>query len=82
VKLYDGQNDRVLDDVTVYLERHEAEQLRSYLQQLLDDPSIHHLHLSSTDYQRELTVTIYYRENADQMATFDERSRRLILEDE
>jgi hypothetical protein len=39
VKLYDGQNDRVLDDVTVYLERHEAEQLRSYLQQLLDDPT-------------------------------------------
>ena len=82
MRLFDERNDQALEEFTLYLERQEAEQLVSYIEQLLADPSIHHIHLSSPDYQRELTVTIYDVNNADHLETFDVRSRRLILDDE
>jgi hypothetical protein len=67
-----------LDGVGLYLIREEAIQLQSYLEQLLADPGMHHAHLSSYDYQKEVTVSIYDVANLE---GFDERSKKLIKED-
>ena len=67
-----------LSDVIIYLTEDEAQSMIGALQEMLADPKDHHRHLNDEDYQHEITVTIYRPEN---LHTFDERSRRLILED-
>jgi hypothetical protein len=79
LRILDEESDKKLDRVCVYLTKEEAVQLRGYLNQLLDNPGLHHSHLSSSDYRKEVTVCIYTNDN---LSAFDERSRKLILNDE
>lgn len=78
MRIYDPRQSRRLDAIGLFLTREEALQLRSYLEQLLADPGMHHVHLSSDDYQKEVTVSIYDMANLE---GFDERSKQLIRED-
>jgi hypothetical protein len=52
----DTANSRELHHVGLGLTEAEARELHDTLQTLLDDPSERHEHVSSSDYQRELTI--------------------------
>ena len=78
MRILDPRHSKRLDGVGLYLTREEAIQLQSYLGQLLADPGMHHVHLSSDNYQKEITVSIY---NMANLEDFDERSKKLIKED-
>lgn len=79
MRILDNESDKKLDNVSMFLTKEEAVQLRGYLNQLLDNPALQHSHLSSADYQKEITICLYTEDN---LSTFDERSKNLILNDE
>ena len=79
MRILDDEANRKLDNVSIFLTKEEAIQLRSYLDQLLSNPELQHLHLSSADYQKEVTVSIY---NENNLSGFNERVKNLILNDE
>lgn len=78
MRILDQENDRSVKMVTLYLTKSEAAELRDSLEHILADPFSRHEHTSSNDYTKEVTVCIY---DPDHLAQFDERSKRLILED-
>lgn len=78
MRILDNESYEKLDNVTLYFTREEAMQLKSYLNQLLDAPDSQHRHLSSSDYQKEVTICIY---EEDQLDGFSPRSIKLIKED-
>jgi hypothetical protein len=78
MRILDQDNDRPVNAVTLYLTKSEASELRDSLEDILADPVGRHEHTSSNDYAKEITVCIY---DLDHLASFDERSKRLILED-
>jgi hypothetical protein len=63
LRILDDESDRKLDNVSIFLTKEEAVQLRSYLIQLLDNPKLQQCHLSSTDYQKEITICLYDEKN-------------------
>ena len=54
MRILNDESDKKLDNISIFLTKEEAIQLRGYLNQLLDDPKLHHAHLSSKDYQKEI----------------------------
>jgi hypothetical protein len=58
MKIDDVANERELQNVGLGLTVSEATELRDTLETLLGDPGPRHEHVSSHDYQRELTVWI------------------------
>ena len=59
MRILDDESDKKLDNVSIFLTKEEAVQLRGYLNQLLDNPKLQHSHLSSSDYQKEITICLY-----------------------
>jgi len=78
MRLLDEDRDTKLDRVTIYLTRPEAEELMSDLRMALANPKGHHAHISSEDFQKEITVCIY---DNNLLGDFNERSKRLIKDD-
>jgi hypothetical protein len=78
LRILDDEADKKLNNISVFLTKEEAVQLRSYLNQLLENPKLHHVHLSSNDYQKEITVCIY---NEESLENFHSRAIKLIKED-
>jgi len=58
MRIDDVVNQRDLRHVGLGLTESEAVELRDALDTLLDDPEPRHEHVSSADYERELTVWI------------------------
>jgi hypothetical protein len=56
MKIDDTRNNRELSHVGLGLTEMEARELRDTLDTLLADPGERHEHVSSSDFQRELTV--------------------------
>ena len=57
MRIEDLDDGRRFNNIGVALTRDEAEELRDSLKQLLADPSpVRHEHVSSADFQTELTV--------------------------
>jgi hypothetical protein len=79
MRILDDKSDKKLDAVSIFLTKKEAIQLRGYLNQLLINPGLQHFHLPSSDFQKEITICLYTEDN---LATLDERSKKLILNDE
>jgi len=81
MRISDDATDKKLDKVTLFLTESEALQLEDYLKQFLKKPKDkgYHFHLSSEDYQKEITVCIY---NPKNISTLHHRAQKLILEDE
>ncbi|QVL57765.1 MAG: hypothetical protein KFB93_01435 [Simkaniaceae bacterium] len=75
--LNDDSNEK-LNNVSFFLTKQEAIQLHSDLQALIADPSKQHTHISSDDYQKEITVCIYDEKD---LSGLHERVKNLILED-
>lgn len=78
MRILDEVSDKALNRVTLYLTLSEARELRDAIESLLATPENHHQHISSADFKKEITVTIY---DSQPIESFDERSRRLIRND-
>ena len=78
MRILDDKSDKKLDTVTLFLTQEEALQLRSDLDQLLAKPQLHHTHLSSENYQKEITVCVY---DGEKLQGFHPRAIKLIKED-
>ena len=79
MRILDDNADKKLDTISIFLTKEEAVQLRGYLNQLIDKPKMQHAHLSSEDYQKEMTVCIYDEKDLE---GFHPRSIKLIEKDE
>ena len=62
MRIDDVANERELRHVSLGLAESEAIELRDALNTLLGDPEPRHEHVSSADYDRELTVWIVRKE--------------------
>ncbi|MEQ1921437.1 MAG: hypothetical protein ABL952_02910 [Pyrinomonadaceae bacterium] len=77
MRILDQESDKALKEIALFLTLSEAEELRDSLDSMLKNGS-HHEHLSSNDFEKELTIAIYPGKSID---SFDERARRLIDND-
>ena len=78
MRILNDDTDEKLDRLTLYLTRSEAEELKGSLEDLLKHPDHNHSHTPSEDYQKEVTVCIY---DIQKLSEFDERSKKIILQD-
>ena len=78
MRILDDESDKKMDNISIFLTKEEAIQLRGYLTQLLENPKLQHSHLSSADYQKEITICLY---DEKRLENFNERSIKLIKED-
>jgi hypothetical protein len=79
LRILDEDSDKRIDNVCIFLTKDEAVELRDDLNQLLDNPKLHHTHLSNADYQKEITICLY---NEKDLQGFHPRAIKLIKEDE
>ncbi|MBM4344444.1 MAG: hypothetical protein FJ100_13830 [Deltaproteobacteria bacterium] len=79
MRILEDNSDKSLTAVSIFLTRAEAAELRDALVALLDGNGEGHEHVSSADFQKEITVAIYDDNNWIQ---FNERVQRLIVDDE
>ena len=75
MKIFDEQNDRILDSITIYLTPSEAHQLGDFAKQLSLHPEDHHAHVDNLDSSVEITIAVYTPENINQ---FDVKSRAIL----
>ena len=69
-----------LDSAILYLKKNEVVELIGALEDLLNSSGdAYHRHVNDADYTHEITVAIYDENN---LSGFDNRSKRLILEDD
>jgi len=74
-----NENDIEMPSVTLLLKRHEMVQLIGYAEQLLQSGPGDHSHLSSDDYTREITLSLY---DPSDTSMFHESIRPLIAQAE
>ncbi len=80
MRIYSLDSDAKINKVILYLTPDEAKELKGSLEDILSDSKKHrHEHIPDNEYKREITVCIYKEDN---LSSFDERSRKLILNDE
>ena len=82
MRLLDEDSDRTIKSLALYLTPKEAESARNALENLLAwhaQGNIEHVHLDDREYEHHLTLVLYTPEQA---GAFQERWRRLIVEDE
>ena len=78
MRILDDESNKKLDNVSFFLTEQEAIQLHSDLQELITNRKKHHAHISSDDYQKEITICIYDEKN---LSGFHDRAKTLIRED-
>ena len=82
MRIYSEDTDKKINRVILYLTIDEAQELKDSLELIINNSEKHHHeHIPDRedDFKREITVCIYREDN---LSTFDERSRELILKDE
>jgi len=79
VRILDNDNDKKLDTVGLFLTKEELIQLKADIDSLIQNPKNQHTHLSSEDYQKEITVCIYDPKNLEGL---HDRCKFLIEKDE
>lgn len=77
MKILNEDENKSLDQVTIYLTLAEAQELRDSLESLLSNPIGHHEHIPNNDFSKELTVCIYDLNDIEQ---FNEQSKKIIQE--
>jgi hypothetical protein len=78
MRIYNVDSDKSLDDVTLYLTIDQAREMKNKLEGLIKQPAKSHSHISSDDFQKEITICIYDPNKLDHLS---KRSKTLILED-
>lgn len=66
--IVDDETDKSLSSVTVLLNKTELQELIGYAEQLLENPSSQHHHISSVDYQKEITICFFDPEKIDEFS--------------
>ena len=82
MRIYNEDTNKKVNKVILYLTPDEAQELKDSLELIIDNnKKHHHEHIPDREdnFRREITVCIYRK---DDLSGFDERSRRLILNDE
>jgi len=79
MRILDETSDKSLKNLILYLTFNEASELRDSLDELLKKPLNNHAHISNENFQKEITVCIY---DIDNLKGFNERSRKLIVNDQ
>jgi hypothetical protein len=80
MRIYNVDTDTKVNEIILYLTPDEAKEMKYALEQVISDSKKHHhKHISDSEYKTEITVCIYKEDN---LSTFDERSKKLILNDE
>ncbi len=80
MRILDDDLDKKIDSVTILLTRDELQQLIGYAKQIIENNEIDHCHVSSSDYQKEVTICIYDAKNY--IGIFSPRIEKLIIKDE
>ena len=75
--ILDEETDTSKKSIILYLTKREALELKNSIEDLLKE-SHQHSHISSEDYQKEVSICLY---NPSDLTEFNDRSKRLILED-
>ncbi len=78
MRILDQNNDKALNNITIYLQLEEAIELRDSLNYAVSRPLNYHSHVPSVDYSKEITICIYDSSNIE---NFDERSKKIIVDD-
>ena len=79
MRIYNADTDKKANNVILYLTPEEAKEMKDSLEALLKNEKHHHEHIPDSDFKKEITVCIYRKDN---LSSFDERSKKLILYDE
>lgn len=79
MRILDEISDKSLENIILYLTLAEASELRDSLDELLNKPLNNHAHISSENFQKEITVCIY---DMDNLKGFNQRSIDLIKDDQ
>lgn len=82
MRIYNEDTDKKINKVILYLTPDEAQELKDSLELIINNnEKYHHEHIPdrADDFKREITVCIY---REDDLSGFDERSKKLILNDE
>jgi hypothetical protein len=75
MRIYDPDNSKTFDNVTIYLTIEEAKELYGDLAGLIDRPVGNHAHINSSDYKQEITMCIY---DTDKIDLFDEKTKNIL----
>ncbi len=73
-----GKNNEVLNSITLCLTSAEAKELTDSATDLVEHPSNHHHHISSSDFQTEITIAVY---NSENLGDFDQDLQRIICDE-
>ena len=79
MRILDEISDTSLEKIILYLTDSEALELRDSLNDILKKPTNNHAHINNQNYSKEITVCIYDKNRLD---SFNERSKKLIMNDE
>jgi hypothetical protein len=82
MRIYNVDTDKKANKVILYLTPDEAQEMKDSLESILsNNQKHHHEHIPDRedDFKREITICIYQKDN---LSSFDERSRQLLLNDE
>ena len=82
MRIYNIDTDQKINNVILYLTCEEAQEMKDSLELIINNnEKHHHEHIPDREsgYKREITVCIYKKDN---LSSFDERSKKLILNDE
>jgi uncharacterized membrane protein YukC len=77
MKILNEDTDARIKGVSVYFTLEEAKQCFDFLEALISDTTMHHLHVNCIDDSDTVTIAIY---NPKNLVGFDDRSKKLILE--
>ena len=80
MRMFDEDNKKNIDTLTLLLEEAEVSQLISYLNALISgNDKKAHFHMNNEDYSKEITLALY---DVNDINHFSDRYKKLILEDE
>jgi hypothetical protein len=69
MRIFDYETNKAINDVGIFLDREEAQELLAYLHMLVARPELHKAHLSDIEGNRlEREITVYVDAKPDQIA--------------
>jgi len=75
MRIYNEDEKNTVNNIILYLTPKEAQEMKDSLETLLEDKNHHHSHVPDEEYKREVTISIYRKDN---LSSFDEISRSII----
>lgn len=81
MRIYNEDTDKKVNKIILYLTPSEAQELKDSIELIINNEKYQHEHIPDREdnYKREITICIYRKDN---LSSFDERSKKLILNDE